>query len=556
MKIVKVRGNVKAGCDVEIGQHTLIVGPNGSGKSSVVNTVELALTARAGDIAGRVDVGREADVMSLATDGAEKIQAEVVFDDGVAAVYMTSGSTAKAKKAQHIAPQAVLHPDVLPIRSLREAMLGSPATARKYLLSRMADTVRLEDVRQGFGPELQPMFDAVTGAVPPGTPTPDILVMALEKAASMEREATGRAKSAKQASAFVTGGAAIPPTQEEVAAAVAAAKALQDAYTKALTASAQAQNIGLLRYDLTKAEAEAVEAIGTFKAAEESFAQLTEPTPLTTDFDIAFKAAKASVQAGGCVVCGNEDIESIKESLDLGATAFELFTGAKLTYDAAKARVTATKKEADLAVKAYERMEQKLHEAEQEAGEGAATESHEAIAQQYEAANQRVMDLQQQRSAWDTARKAQAQADAAEVESDRWNALKINLSAVVSHLVDGALAAFTAKVQANLPPTDKFEMRLRDGDREVVQFGLVRNGHLHTALSGAEWARVMAALADACVPSDTYACIIPEERAFDAVTLSSVMRALSATPHQVILTSPIAPKSPPKGWTIIKRGEE
>ena len=63
MYIAKLKGNVKAGVDVEIGAKTLIVGPNGSGKSSIVNAIELALTARAGDVAGRVDVGREADVM-------------------------------------------------------------------------------------------------------------------------------------------------------------------------------------------------------------------------------------------------------------------------------------------------------------------------------------------------------------------------------------------------------------------------------------------------------------------------------------------------------------
>jgi ABC-type cobalamin/Fe3+-siderophores transport system ATPase subunit len=95
MHIRKVVGNVKKGCDVELGQKTLIVGPNGSGKSTIVNTVELALTARAGDIAGRVDIAREADVMSLAQNGAGELEALATFDDGVVAAYRTSGSTAR-----------------------------------------------------------------------------------------------------------------------------------------------------------------------------------------------------------------------------------------------------------------------------------------------------------------------------------------------------------------------------------------------------------------------------------------------------------------------------
>jgi hypothetical protein len=82
------------------------------------------------------------------------------------------------------------------------------------------------------------------------------------------------------------------------------------------------------------------------------------------------------------------------------------------------------------------------------------------------------------------------------------------------------------------------------------------DGKLRTALSGAEWARVMAAMAEACVDAGKYACIVPEERAFDPKTLSDVLKALSSCSHQVIIASPVAPKPLPKGWTLIKRGVE
>ena len=121
--------------------------------------------------------------------------------------------------------------------------------------------------------------------------------------------------------------------------------------------------------------------------------------------------------------------------------------------------------------------------------------------------------------------------------------------------IDQSLAAFVAKVQSFLPKTDTFGMKLRDGEREVVSFGLVRDGFLHTALSGAEWARVVAAMSSACVPAGKYACIVPEERAFDPETLRDVMAALSACHHQVILTSPVKPKKVPQGWVVVERGE-
>jgi hypothetical protein len=94
-----------------------------------------------------------------------------------------------------------------------------------------------------------------------------------------------------------------------------------------------------------------------------------------------------------------------------------------------------------------------------------------------------------------------------------------------------------------LPGSDNFDVLLQAGDREVVQFGLMKGETMHTALSGAEWARVTAAMASAAVPKGQFAVIIPEERAFDPDTLKEVMESMTACPHQVIITSPIAPSS-------------
>lgn len=555
MQIVRVRGNVKKGCDLEIGEKTLIIGPNGSGKSSIVNTVELALTGRAGDIAGRVDVAREVDVMSLATDGAGEIEAIAVFADGVNAAYRTSGSTAKAKKATGDKPSDRCHEDVLPIRSLREALLGSPATARKYLLSKMGGDITVLSAKTLIDPELYEMFDRVMAPLASMMPA-DALVAALEQAGSQAREAGSKAKAAKAAAAFVTGGAAIPPSQEEINAAKKVAAALQAEYADAIASQARSSDVPSIQEELEQAEADAMARVSDYREEQALFDEMKEPVPLGPNFDLAFRGAKISVEEGGCIVCGSDQIDELKQAVHLGEAAHNIYASSVAAYAEAKAKVAAAKREADVAVRAFEKLEQKLREA-VEAAQGAAPVGNpEEIKAKYEAANNNVMELQSKRSAWDTAYKAQSQATAAESEAVQWNALKEALTGVVERLVSDALVLFIAQVQSCLPSTDTFDMRLRDGDREVVQFGLVREGKLHTALSGAEWARVMAALADACVPEGRYACIIPEERAFDASTLASVMRALGNSRHQVILTSPVAPKSPPKNWTIIKRGEE
>ena len=147
MGIRKVTSNLKLGCDVVIGDKTVIVGPNGSGKSTIVNAIELALTGRASDIAGRTEVAREADLLSLAPAGAKQVYAEVEFDGGETARYAAEGTTAKAKKAVVARPDFVVPEAALPLRTLREALLGSATTARKYLLSKVSGGTDRSDVR-------------------------------------------------------------------------------------------------------------------------------------------------------------------------------------------------------------------------------------------------------------------------------------------------------------------------------------------------------------------------------------------------------------------------
>jgi hypothetical protein len=74
---------------------------------------------------------------------------------------------------------------------------------------------------------------------------------------------------------------------------------------------------------------------------------------------------------------------------------------------------------------------------------------------------------------------------------------------------------------------------------------------LRSALSGAEWAMVTCAIASAVV-GDVPSIIVPEERAFDPVTLSAALHAFSRFDGQVIVTSPIDPAEIPSGWTVIR----
>lgn len=549
MKIVKVRGNVKKGFDGEIGEKTLIVGPNGSGKSTVVNTIELALTGRAGDIAGRVDVAREVDVMSLATD--DTLFAEVTFDHGLTASYQTSGSTAKAKKATHLPPPGQGE-DVLPIRTLREAMMGSAATARKFLLVRMGEGLTRE---MGAPEEHDDLYWQMMKSIPDSVPAADALVTVLEKAGSRARDAMASAKAAKQASSFVTQGSAIPPLKADLDGAKKEAADLERVWQEAVKASSKADWIPARKARLEKALAEADALVAEYGPRKSVFDQL-EPLEEAHHKNVTemLVVADASIAEGSCLVCGGgvdglgEVVEAVRNSLESELNERERRAEMKSELD--RLRYRAEEKMREIQV-----LEDEIAKAESEDApyDGPSVEEAHAA---YTAAKEKATDIAVRMNAWDSARKAQTQAQQAEVEAGQWKELKDALEGKVASLLEVARTKFVQKVQSYLPSTDSFALRLVDGDREVVQFGLMRDGKLHTALSGAEWARVMAALASACVPADQYACIIPEERAFDSVTLGKVMRALGETPHQVILTSPVAPKSPPKDWVIIRRGEE
>ena len=98
-----------------------------------------------------------------------------------------------------------------------------------------------------------------------------------------------------------------------------------------------------------------------------------------------------------------------------------------------------------------------------------------------------------------------------------------------------------------------------DGDREVFRMGFVRDGRLHCALSGAEWATVITAVGMAVaskLDASEPAILVPYDRAWDSRTLSAVMRGFLSFDGQVIIASTVRPMGrPPKGWTIIDMDE-
>lgn len=559
MHIKHVHTNAKVGANVDVGEKTLIVGRNGSGKSTIINAVELALTSRVSDIAGRTDVAREADVMQLAPQG-EALLAEVIFDNGAGASYRVEGSTAKAKKAIAKRPAGIDHDEVLPIRTLREAVLGSPTTARKFLLSKVAGDVTRDEIA-----DLLPTDDAKSrwtksvSTLSQSVSAPDALVLTLEKAATSQREATAAAKSAREAAKLVGGGRAAPPSKKELQEAAKERDAAREVLKKVQMAQGSHDRFNKLRADLdaaTKAAEAAVTNAAMLKAKLANLPEVTPPHPVFPHVEHVMEACIA--EGGECLVCTaggkvtQSDLDYVRSTLvEYAAASKDRET---LVRDVAKAEAAE-----ENAIRRVETLEAELAPTPESEAAGDAnadvfgvTEADATKA--LDEADRKLTDLKVVADAWASAKKAEGTAQEKEREAEDWKAFKSACEDAIGIVLGQAVKSFVEKVQSNLPATDTFDLRLIDGDREVVQFGLVRDGHLHTALSGAEWARVIAAMAEACVTGDKYACLIPEERAFDPETLTDVLAAFGNTRHQVFLASPVMPKSVPEGWTVVERG--
>src|SRR5512147_866057 len=195
--------NLKLGCNHALGERTLIVGDNWAGKSTIVNTIELAGTGRASDIAGRATLALDAELATLIPFGEEAGEASVTLSDGMEA---TTWRLRRGKRASRVG-QAI----AFPLRDVRDALLGSPETARKWLLGQVAAGYPWPNVLARLAPQFHDRVTKLAGGNALGLPT------ALETVRSQAREATKRANTLRDAAKKAAGTAGVPFTAAEIA---------------------------------------------------------------------------------------------------------------------------------------------------------------------------------------------------------------------------------------------------------------------------------------------------------------------------------------------------
>jgi len=551
--ISKVTSNIKSreAWSTELGPKTIIVGPNGSGKSAHVNAIELALTKRVSDVAGRRTLAKPIELLTLGTPG-EVLTAELQLSNGTRATCQIQPKEGGgAKTPAHMLPDGVDLETVLTVRPLTEAVLGNPATARKFFLAQAETVISDMDVIQRIREPRQQDYSQAVDKAPKDLGAVQKLLWVIELA-RRQKSNLDRDKLAQEGYLSAAAGRElILPTEAQFAGLTEAIQAeesrIQDGAWQHWTERiAQADsNLTVLHNALGKVQGAsgqkevvaAVELIlGTAVRKGLQACPLCE-TPVGGRLQEQYAAFRE--MAAGLV----------DPTVDVG--------GAPMAEGAIRQLIQQW--EADKAFGVRWQADNEQHGT-----------MNIAPSDRLQELRGQLQQIEDQKRLWEGQAGAREKISVLSEQIGRWSDLGMACEGAVKSLLESTTAVFEKKVQGFLPKGDVFSLQLDDNGRDVFRMGFLGSGiassgdtpFLRTALSGAEWARLMVALASACASGGKVEggkkqpaplqVLIPEERAYDPVTLQSILKALQKAPGQVILTSPVPPKGHKlKAWTYV-----
>lgn len=557
--VSSVRSNVKKTVNVSLTRLTLLVGPNGSGKTSVQNALELATCGFASDVEGRVKV-KVNHALGRLGPGDSTLWSDVHFTDGSKASWkLKPNKKGGYHDPEHDVPQHVRV--VFPVADVREVLAASPETIRTWLMGRVAEDVCRADILDRLPEDLHDFYRRQADKMSvPGWTEIDTLLAVVEEAKKQVRSSEADAKKAKQVIEMVTQGMDMEPTASDIAVAENAVSRAEAEYQDASRANRPSPpNVDALR-------SEALAAVHAFQKAQET-ATLAHaaipPMHPSEEALIEFRSkmadiaeVTANVRSATCMVC-----DSPLGVVDMGLKA--QFLRQQNASGAAAVQAARIHREKDAEAKRLQeaalRLVEAVSQAERRAAEIAAMPSYDlqAFGDEVVRARSALNELKMQKRNWLNMRAAKDDVRNLSARVKELESFVEAAAEVVDELLRMAHKKFERSVQAYLPASDQFAMVLVENKKPVCRMGFKRGDQLHTALSGAEWARLTLALGCATYKDteDTLAIFTPEERAFDPQTLREVMVALENAPGQVLLQSPAKPAGRiPKGWTVVEMG--
>lgn len=519
--VKKVVSTLKKGVDVELGPLTVIVGPNGGGKSSIVQSIELATCGHVSDVEGREQV-KHAHAIGRLFPQEEPIFVKAELSDGSLFEWKMerNNDTEGFKRPEHDAPRKVSWP----VQDLKAVLTGDASSVQAWLENQVLGSITEQDLLHSLPPSTHEVVKTLAKRIRKH----DFMALAKEaKSAArlLRTDATKTENTVEQMMQNIP----IPLMADERA---ALEKRLSDFEIQAEGVSAG--QVAAWNDDLLVVTQQ-------YNTILSELSQLKMPT------DNDFKAAKTVGTAMDlvkthaeelgldvCWTCGNtepqfpnhvERLVSLKEKLKPFAQT--LNTKAELTG--------------------------RLNDVQGKIEKLSAQIANAVVAPDIRAERDQVY---RQLAADDSARKAwqNANAQRTEIDNQRLRADQMTLAAkslekAGKDLLERKKFEFEESVNRFLPNGDKFTV-----DLDSARIGLQRNGSVHSALSGAEWSRVLLALAAARSNGSTPCVLAPEDRAWDRDTLERVMTALANSQVQIVLMSTVHPAKPVPGWNIVTVG--
>lgn len=520
MQYVKmVSSTLKKGCDVELGPRTVLVGPNGAGKSTVVQSIELAANGWVSDMEGRSRVKLHTALARLFPEGTARYSKIELSDGSVCSWELEDGpKPGSYKKPEHNPPVNLRWP----VQDLMEVLRGDVSTVASWLEEQVVGDMKEAQLLSALPPAVR---DIAREFIKKSRKA-DFMALAKEaknEAKNLRTQATRIEKTVES----MTEGIAPPLTDEE-------REELEEQLTKL---TAPVSGVSQEQYDQAKKGvedlandlAELQVALSSIQAPSAAIAEAVKKI-ITVQQLIRTHADVFGLD--DCWVCGSKKPDFVGNVNRIAEAKTQLATHLQAAEKRQKVEA------------AISEMEDKL------AGRVAVFKGLKVAAGSNDSVRREVIG---QIAADDAARKTWNNADAQKKEVDqlrsRADVLNVAGSAFEKagkNYLDKCKNDFENTVSQYLPTGERIGVDLESG-----RFGLQRDGELHSALSGAEWSRVVMALAASQERGRTPAIIVPEDRAWDADTLTRVMEAMNGCAVQVIIMSTVRPKDV-DGWTILE----
>ena len=586
--ITHIRGTIKGNVDLEIpARHVLIIGDNASHKTGLIQQVELAIEAGAGDIAGRDWVAGTGELITLVDPRlATEVRAEIDCEtpDGRKGTYtfvapLKSSNKTGIGKADHTIPDNIKA--VLPARAILRELRGKPERSRKFLLG-VACALTEKEVLAGIPAELHPRYAALAPKdtqTTTYTPTERLIVAldASKKAAATAKKDAERLDKEVQAAASKLDAR---PDEDDLQ---AARETLLEAQGAVVTAARTERPLPpppastLPPPTMTNA-ASAAEIQARMAEMQAEFAKLQPliaaglPEATLKKLGVMGDALEITLGEGSesCLLCANPLPTTVQRKIEDGVHALSVQNETAILSRIRVAELQRAYVDCEQRIAALQAPTPALPTptAPTEAPEAVPTEEDESAAtpltlaeaqQAQQEAQDALQALRDAASGWTNLDGVRARQQTTAALHRDLEYLHNVLSDLVANKVIEGSRAWVARVQKHLIKGDKFWF-----DSSTGRYGLVRQveypdgttgARKDSALCGAEWARVTMALCAACVPSDVdVAVLVPEDRdwGYNGRSLRTALDGLSAFPGQILFPTATRPyRGVPKGWGVI-----